>query len=136
MSFTATRASRRSRKTCQACRARQARFCHRGVIRADRDHTLCFECFRAERERQRARRLVGADPAPGGERPVFGDPPRLDDRQRAHRRAMLAHLERLRASPAASTDQVRVVPVRGVPSESPPPVRRPAPDRRPAEPCQ
>lgn len=98
MSFTATRATRRNRKTCQTCRARHARFCHRGVVRADRDHTLCFECFRAERERQRARRLVGTEPAPDRGRPAFGDPPALDDRQRAHRRAMLAHLERLRVA--------------------------------------
>jgi hypothetical protein len=40
---------------------RRAKFQRRGRVRADRDHNLCFRCFRAERDRQRARQL---SPAP------------------------------------------------------------------------
>jgi len=57
MSFAAARASKRTRQTCQSCLDRKARFRFRGSVRADRDHTLCFECYRSERERQRAMRL-------------------------------------------------------------------------------
>jgi hypothetical protein len=32
-------------------------FRYRGEVRADRDHTLCFRCYRAQVERARARRL-------------------------------------------------------------------------------
>lgn len=42
---------------CAECRARKALFKYRGQVRADRDHTLCFECYRAEVNRARARRL-------------------------------------------------------------------------------
>jgi hypothetical protein len=59
MSFAATRHSKNTAKACEACRARKARFQFRGTVRADRDHTLCFACFRAERERGRARNIVG-----------------------------------------------------------------------------
>ena len=45
--------SRQVRRLCQACHERRARFRYRGEVRADRDHTLCFECYRAERNRQR-----------------------------------------------------------------------------------
>ena len=33
------------------------RFRYEGEVRADRDHTLCFRCFRAEVNRARARGL-------------------------------------------------------------------------------
>jgi hypothetical protein len=94
MSLAAARASKRSRQSCQSCRDRKARFSHRGLVRADRDHTLCFECFRRERERQRAKGLAQG--------PVQAELPlravsvagSLGDRQVAHRQAMLAHLTR------------------------------------------
>lgn len=60
VSRAAIRTTRRIRKACQSCLARRARYSYRGTVRADRDHTLCFECFRAERERQRARALIDA----------------------------------------------------------------------------
>ena len=60
MSAAATRQSRNARHLCQSCKDRRARFSYRGVVKADRDHTLCFQCFRAERERGRARRLLEA----------------------------------------------------------------------------
>ena len=53
----ARRLHRHERHVCLECRAHRARFQYRGQVRADRDHTLCFRCFRAEVERARARRL-------------------------------------------------------------------------------
>ena len=53
----ARRLHRHVRHVCLECRAHRARFRHRGEVRADRHHTLCFRCFRAEVERQRARGL-------------------------------------------------------------------------------
>ena len=96
MSFTAARAFRRDRRFCECCRERKARFQHHGHVKADRDHTLCFACFRAERERRRARLLADAPSAvetsdrvtslarPGARA--------LTEADLAHRRRMLAHL--------------------------------------------
>ena len=53
----ARRLHRHERHVCLECHAHRARFQHRGQVRADRDHTLCFRCFRAQVERARARRL-------------------------------------------------------------------------------
>lgn len=58
MSSAAMHVSREIRKLCERCWQRKARFRHRGVVRADSDHTLCFECFRSERNRRRALLLV------------------------------------------------------------------------------
>jgi hypothetical protein len=49
------RLDRESRHLCVECRLQRARFRYRGVVRADRDHTLCFRCFRSAVDRQRAR---------------------------------------------------------------------------------
>ena len=73
---------------CQRCRDRKARFRYRGVVRADRNRTLCFECYRSERNRPGAQRLSGHTlplPTPFGRT--------LDERQIAHRERMLAHLQ-------------------------------------------
>ncbi len=43
------------RKLCSSCHSRRAKFRYRGHVRADRHHTLCFECFRAETDRLRHR---------------------------------------------------------------------------------
>ena len=55
------RTSQGSRGFCLACRERKARFRYHGEVRADRHHTLCFECFRSEtnRSRQRNRLTLG-----------------------------------------------------------------------------
>jgi hypothetical protein len=93
MSFSAARQSKSLRKSCQSCQERKARFRYRGAVRADRDHTLCFECFRAARDRRRAQLLAGVDRA----RPLAAPFPAagtLSDRQIAHRRAMLSCLTR------------------------------------------
>lgn len=96
MSATAARSSKAVRRACQSCRERKARFQHAGRVRSDADHSLCFECFRAERERRRARLLAdvrsGAParlPFDGADASATG----LDERALAHRRRMLAHLQ-------------------------------------------
>jgi hypothetical protein len=58
MSCCAKREVPGSKKVCQRCNDRRARFRYRGSVRADRDHTLCFECYRSERDRQRSRAMA------------------------------------------------------------------------------
>jgi hypothetical protein len=61
MSPAAVRRLRRlPRHTCRGCAAHPARFRYRGEVRADRDHELCFRCFRATINRMRARQLTEA----------------------------------------------------------------------------
>ena len=91
MSLAAARESKRTRQACQSCRDRKARFRYRDSVRADRDHTLCFECYRRERERQQATRLAGV-PASLGPTAL----PALSNRQVAHRQTMLAHMAQQR----------------------------------------
>lgn len=55
MSRSAIHGSKQLRQRCQRCRDRKARFRYRGAVRADGDHTLCFECYRSERERRRGK---------------------------------------------------------------------------------
>lgn len=50
---------REVRHLCAGCKQQPARFQYRGRVRADRDHNLCFRCYRAEVDRLRARRLTG-----------------------------------------------------------------------------
>lgn len=91
------RRSKRFRTLCAACQERKARFKYRGEVRADRDHTLCFECYRGEINRTRARRL--AEPiAPRITQSALefqesvGRP--LNEGRLEHRRRMLEHLQR------------------------------------------
>jgi hypothetical protein len=42
------------RHLCLGCQAHRARFQYRGRVRADRDHTLCFRCYRAAVNRLRS----------------------------------------------------------------------------------
>ena len=49
---------KRVKTLCAACQERKARFRYRGEVRADRDHTLCFECHRAQVNRVWARRQI------------------------------------------------------------------------------
>jgi hypothetical protein len=90
MSMTARHENRKARQTCQQCRDRKARFQYRGHVRADRDHTLCFECYRSERERQRAHTLARIE-LPMLRSPLGVRLP-LSERQVTHRRRMLEHL--------------------------------------------
>jgi hypothetical protein len=51
----ARRLGRHERHVCLECHAHPARFQYRKQVRADRNLTLCFRCFRAQIERNRAR---------------------------------------------------------------------------------
>jgi hypothetical protein len=93
MSESATKHAREQRRLCERCRDRKAKFQYRGTVRADRDHTLCFECFRAQREHHRAMSLFDSPDSPPGVSP-FGPPRSLNTRQAAHRQTMLEHFER------------------------------------------
>ena len=93
MSFSAAHESKTHRKNCQACQGRKAKFRYRGVVRADRDHTLCFECYRSERDRRRACLLADTDRGRSISSP-FADAATPSVRNVAHRRAMLAHLRK------------------------------------------
>jgi len=42
------------RRVCLGCGERRPLFAYRGVVKADRHHDLCFECYRAEGNRLRA----------------------------------------------------------------------------------
>jgi hypothetical protein len=72
-----------SRQLCAACRERKARYQYRGNVRADRQHVLCFQCFRSAREQMRAWQLREG---------LAKRPRNLTPAEVAHRRAMLAHL--------------------------------------------
>lgn len=96
MSATAANQSKTTRQLCQTCHERKARFEYRGRVKADRDHTLCFQCFRAERDRRRAAMLSEVKPAML--RAPFQQP--LTGQEVAHRRRMLefAETQRIRAA--------------------------------------
>ena len=100
MSMTARHEDRKARQICERCRDRKARFQYRGHVKADRDHSLCFECYRSERERQRAHRLFAIDPPML--RSPFGVRSALTGREIAHRTRMLEHLADGAASATAS----------------------------------
>jgi hypothetical protein len=91
------RRSRRLRTLCAACQERKARFRYRGEVRADRDHTLCFQCYRAEINRTRSRRLRERASPPllrSSSSPQDPARTRPDARRIAHRQCMLDHLQR------------------------------------------
>ncbi len=72
---------RPDRQLCTGCRQRPARFQYRGRVRADRSHTLCFQCYRAAMDRAREDvRLVVR---------LTGDA-RYDELARRRRRAQIA----------------------------------------------
>jgi hypothetical protein len=85
-------------RLCLACGERRPLFFYRGVVKADRDHNLCFECYRAEVNRLRARRfgVVAAGSTIANPRP-------LPSKAVADRAALLAELavRRRRAQMAA-----------------------------------
>src|SRR5450759_4888193 len=89
---------KRVKTWCATCRERKARFKYRGEVRADRDHTLCFECYRAAVNRARARRMTETAmplwmPSPFGQE-GSGHDRILNASQLAHRQGMLDHLQR------------------------------------------
>jgi len=48
-------------RICTACGERRSRFYIRGTVKADRTHTLCFECYRRLVNRTRAQRQGPVD---------------------------------------------------------------------------
>ena len=48
------RRSKRFRSLCAACQERKAKFRYRRAVRADRDHTLCFEWRPIDERRMRS----------------------------------------------------------------------------------
>jgi hypothetical protein len=94
-------------KLCANCQDWKARFRYRGRVKAslrsptarwgrasagqaDRDQVLCFQCWRSEMDRSRARQLA-LPLSPVAPHSVRGD---LNDRQLAHRARMLEHMTR------------------------------------------
>lgn len=51
---------RASRHACRQCGCHHARFAYRGVVRWDRFHELCFQCYRSIVDAQKARVLAAA----------------------------------------------------------------------------
>lgn len=96
MSEAAYDLSKKVLRLCRSCAERKARFRVRGVVKADRDHTLCFECFRAERDRRRAQLL--ADVPTERQLSLHFEPRTLTSPATDHRRRMLAHLQSVRAA--------------------------------------
>ncbi len=92
MSFAAAHESKDARRACERCQGRKARFQYRGRVRADRHHTFCFECFRSERDRQRAQRLASIPSAAALRAPFGALRAPLSVPQLAHRWRMLGHL--------------------------------------------
>ena len=87
------RQSKRLRTSCASCCARKALFKYRGEVRADRDHTLCFECYRAELNRARAKRLIEPLQSTMAAGAGYREHRRDEDAGRlAHRQRMLDHL--------------------------------------------
>ena len=58
-----------------------------------RDHTLCFACYRSERDRIRAVRIT--EPRRTPPHGPFAQVQTLTPRQQTHRRLMLVHLQGL-----------------------------------------
>jgi hypothetical protein len=94
MSFAAAHESKRVRRVCQRCRERKARFRYRGVVRSDRNHTLCFECHRSALNHRRSQQLASnASNLNRAPQSPFR-PAALTPRGIAHRSRMLEQLER------------------------------------------
>jgi hypothetical protein len=91
MSQNALHESKNSRRLCETCRKRKARFRFRGAVKANKDHTLCFECFRSARDRRRAGTLSEVE-RPGPVLTPASMRQLLTAAQISHRQRMVAHL--------------------------------------------
>ncbi len=99
----------RAPRVCLECGERPARYCYHGRVRADRTHTLCFECYRAYLNRCReAARGTGAG--------VSADLPRRA-RDVVDRDALMTELARRRRQAILAAR--RVVEWRSVPALTP-----------------
>ncbi len=82
---------------CRACGSRPARFQYRGVVKADRHHTLCFQCYRSTRDSMRnverapaSPHWVGCKPLPRALDRVLGTGDKYEDLARRRRHAQMA----------------------------------------------
>lgn len=48
---------------CRECECRRALFRYRGIVKWDRYHTLCFQCYRRHVDRLRAAGLCAGKPS-------------------------------------------------------------------------
>ena len=51
------------KRVCRECESRRALFRYRGIVKWDRYHTLCFQCYRRYLDRLRAASLTAEKPA-------------------------------------------------------------------------
>lgn len=63
MSAKTTLRTRDLRRLCRVCGKHPARFCFRGVVKRDRQHDLCFHCWRSMRNQIKAAALSQQTPA-------------------------------------------------------------------------
>jgi hypothetical protein len=69
---------RTRRHECRQCGCRHAQFAYRGVMKWDRFHELCLQCYRSLMDAQKAQRMKGATAwAGGGMRPGDLQPERV-----------------------------------------------------------
>ena len=102
MSEVAEELIRAIRQRCQSCRDRESEFSDHGTARPDRNPALCFQCYRAARERSGAQHLhqgptnlpdlpEARSPGAKAQGACSSSAP-LTSRQLQHRWRMLAHL--------------------------------------------
>ena len=102
MSEVAEELIRAIRQRCQSCRDRESEFSDHGAPRPDRNPALCFQCYRAARERSGAQHLhqgptnlpdlpEARSPGAKAQGACSSSAP-LTSRQLQHRWRMLAHL--------------------------------------------
>jgi hypothetical protein len=98
-------------RLCLSCGERRPLFFYQGVVKADRDHNLCFECYRAEVNRLRARRFSAvaagaatASPRPRPSKAVTDRASLLADIAARRRRAQIMARHALEAAAPAMAD--------------------------------
>ena len=106
------RSTRRWTRLCLACRRRRSLFSYRGVVKADRHHNLCFECYRAEVNRFRmyrpgpaGMRVTPANPRPAPSRLATDRPALLLELRLRRRRALMMARHALDTPAAARVDE-------------------------------
>ena len=90
--------SKLAARVCHICRDRRE-FRHAREVRAARQHVVCFDCYRLERDRRGAQLPLDLEAIPFLRSTPAGDST-LSEGARAHRARMLAHLDRTRRGAA------------------------------------
>ncbi len=82
---------------CLSCGSRPARFQYRGVVKADKHHTLCFQCYRSAADSMRnverppaSTRWIGCKPLPRALDRVLSTGDKYEDLARRRRHAQMA----------------------------------------------